>query len=114
MSEDWRVGFKQAMVDALMQNGSPLDPKEDGWGWIHPSAMEIRKETASFAVDYESTTWTDNWMVKGADTFHDGTRVELLDLTVRYHGHDPVVYRYVGGVSDLISAVINNAMEATQ
>jgi hypothetical protein len=111
MSEDWKVGFKRAMVDALLKEGSPLDPLEDGWGWIHPDAEAIRKEMKFHAIDYRNTTWTDNWITANADSFNEGTRKEVIDVTVRFFSHDPVVFRYVGGVSDLISAVMQAAMD---
>lgn len=52
---DWRVGYRRALVDALVRLGSPLADRTSVYGWTHEDWQEIRAHVRSVGIDYERT-----------------------------------------------------------
>lgn len=107
MSNSWKAGFKRALVDAIIRNGSPLDPKADIWGWTHPKHHEVAQAVRSGKIDYQACTWEESEWSEFMGSFYEGdTRKYGMDLTIKMKDGQEFIYRYSGTVSDLILAVV--------
>lgn len=107
MAKDWREGFKRALIDALIKEGSPLDPKPDAWGWIAPDWEEVIGRVREVGIDYERSTWTESQWSEFMGTFYEGdTRKVGIDATIALKDGSTVAYRYSGTAGDLIVAVV--------
>lgn len=109
---DWRIGFHQALVDAIVANGSPHDPTQNSyWGSSLPDDWtEVRPRIAAIGIDYANTPkpieaeWSEF-----SGTFHEGdNRKYGVDLELFLLDGTRVWYRYSGTISDLILAVVED------
>lgn len=108
MSEHWKIGFRRALIDAIVKNGSPLSPTPSAYGYLHSEWQAVRKLVSDVGVDYDRTgeprevDWDE---FRG--TFYEGdTRRVGLDLDVVLRDGSTHAFRYDGTVSDLISQVL--------
>lgn len=110
---DWKIGFKRAMIKALVDGGSPVrdDPSFYGWEdydhhWPpvrHPKRIMIDR----VGIDFDATTYRESVWAEFQGTFYEGdTRVYGVDLDLVLCNGKRLRWRYTGTVSKLLTAVL--------
>lgn len=107
---DWKIGFKYAMIDALVKNSTPVDvDKGSFYGWMHPDYSEIRQAINAGEIDYTKTTWEEVDWHEFMGTFYEGdTRKVGLDVNVVLKDGATYKLRYTGTVAELINDVVSD------
>lgn len=82
---DWKIGFKYAMIDALVKNSTPVDvDKGSFYGWMHPDYSEIRQAINAGEIDYTKTTWEEVDWHEFMGTFYEVTPARLVLMLTSY------------------------------
>ena len=110
---DWKIGFKYAMIDALVKNSTPVDPNAsaygNAYGWISSHYDEIRQAINTGEIDYTKTTWEEVSWHEFMGTFYEGdTRKVGLDVHVVLKDGATYKLRYTGTVAELINDVVSD------
>lgn len=115
MGDDWKAGFKQAMVKALVDGGQPVRDRPDIYGWqnYEPAAMgrrgrhPLRIMIEQVGIDFDVTTYRESVWDEFMGTFYEGdTRVYGTDMDLVLLDGTRLHWRYAGTLSALISAVL--------
>lgn len=111
--EDWRPGFRRALVRAIVRGGSPHDTQERGyWGSSMPKDWErvsrrVSQALASDTIDYAATGEPkDVEWDEFQGTFEPSRTIRGLDLVIVLKGGERYPYRYRGTIGELIMAVV--------
>lgn len=112
MVSDWKRGFHAAVIRAIITNGSPLDDKPDGFGWLAGDWERILATVRAGEVDYDASTYAESDWHEFMGTFYEGdTRVVGIDAAIALRSGERFVWRWKGTASDLIEHVLSNADE---
>lgn len=113
---DWRVGFKKALINVLVQNGRLLksDSYDRTYGWEADHTKEGRaiqeRIKSTDEIDYEATTWEESSWHEFMGTFYEGdTRVKGIDLRIVLKTKEEFDWRWSGSVAELIHQVVEEA-----
>lgn len=113
--QDWRIGFKKALIDALIRGGNLLndDPYQQTYGWEGDYTKDGQakiKIIHNGDIDYEATTWEESTWHEFMGTFYEGdTRVKGIDLRIVMKTKEEFNWRWQGSVGDLIQQVVTEA-----
>jgi hypothetical protein len=108
-NEDWKVGFRKAMIDALIKSGTPVSKDAGFYGWIDYDGAEIKAAIRAGEIDYDATAWDDVDWYEFMGTFYEGdTRKTGIDINVVMTNGDTYKLRYAGTVGELINAVVSD------
>lgn len=108
--EDWRKGFHRAMVDTIVQEGSPLklDPNDRFYGWQAWNWGEIREHVGRVGINYEATGGPQeaSWLeFKG--TFFEGDPTTYgVDITLVLNDGATYLWRTTMLMAEFIVAVV--------
>jgi len=109
MSEDWKAGFRKAMIDALVKNSTPVGKDASFYGYIDPNWQEVHRAITDGEIDYDATSWEDVEWDQFMGTFYEGdTRKVGIDVNVVLTNGDTYKLRYEGTAGDLINAVVSD------
>lgn len=111
---DWKAEFKKVIVDAMIAGGSPLDESTDVFGWQKPDwDGKLRKLVARREIDYTKTTYDESSWSEFVGTFEDNARKVGVDIKIYLKGRpEPIMWRYCGSVSDIITGVMTELGES--
>lgn len=114
MSDDWKTGFKKALIDVLVHNGQLLRPSESdrtySWADYSKEGQARQKHVRTHDIDYERTTWEESEWHEFMGTFYEAdTRVKGIDLRVVMKTGEEYDWRWQGSVAELIHLVVNEA-----
>jgi hypothetical protein len=105
---DWKVGFKRALIDAIIDHGEVQKPFRSSEYFSFEDEQKLRKHVQAY-IDYDGTGapvdssyWTDG------DSFQSGEERACFSLSVKLHGESVHVrFIYKGTFSELIFAVLS-------
>lgn len=106
MNAKTRELLHRAVVDAIIQNGSPVS-QDSSYGWLDSNYAELRVHMAHCRPDYEACTWDDSSWSEFQGTFDPDVHMRGIDLKLacRCGLLDGRAWRYTGGYAELIRAV---------
>lgn len=106
--EDWRVGFKQALVDAIVQGGYPIRDRDTVYGWEDFEGRKGKlRQIQEEGIDYVATTYDDSDWHEFMGTFYTGdTTVHGIDAEIVTSDGSRFRWRYKATMGELIQAVL--------
>lgn len=114
MSEDWKVGFKRAFLDVIIDDGAEFQAGSDYYtgGTIIGRAPLYAWQIREIGIDYAASSWTETEWYEFMGTSFDGdcrrftldAKIALLDGTTKD-------WRYSETLSTAILAVLAKAAE---
>lgn len=106
MDEKVKAVIHQAVVDALVQRGTPAGGSSS-YGWMADDYAEARIHMAHCRPDYAKSTWDDSEWYEFAGTMDPDVRKQGIDLklTCRCGLLTGRAWRYSDGYADLIRAI---------
>jgi hypothetical protein len=107
---DWKAGFHKAMIDALIRNGTPINPeKASFYGYIADDWQGIVDRVKRVGVDYACSTYEDAEWHEFKGTFYEGdTRTVGVDVHLVLEDGSTADYRWEGNVGELMHDVANS------
>lgn len=111
--EDWRIGFRRAMIDAMVRVGSPLDPNPSQWGWIHSDYASIYDQIKTVGIDYDACGIVEevDWY-EFQGTFHEGDhRCYGAELEIVLNDGSRCTFRVTTRLAEFIVEVIRTEAE---
>lgn len=65
----WKDELNRRIVDYLVSNGSPVDPKPSYYGWLADDYRELHAHLSGCALDYAKCDYEDTEWTEFAGTF---------------------------------------------
>lgn len=96
MAEDWKTGYRQALLAAFVRDASPVKTSGDTYygGWQDYERLEaVRRHLSGCAPTLASTMPTDAEWSEFMGTFYDGDETK--------HGLDAIITCHCGYVRDV-------------
>lgn len=97
MSDDWRIGFKRALVDTILRLGSPCKPGTDWelyYGWEDYGARYDQLDHIDrVGIDYDKTETVESEWHEFKGTFYEGDNI-AYGVDMRLMLLDETVYRW--------------------
>jgi hypothetical protein len=111
MGDDWRVGFKRAVIDVLLRTSSKVRDGDTIYGWTdYREDEDVHRLISTVGVDYGATTWEESTWDEFMGTFYEGdTRVRGVDIRLVLLDKSEHNMRWTGSVAELITQVVNEA-----
>ena len=107
--ENWKEGFKRALLDVLARDGTPVRETGDTYyGWIHDDWQRIRVDVASIGLDYDASSYQEETWFVFVGTFDGDREVRGINATLVLKDGASYRYRYEATVSTLIQAVLGD------
>lgn len=108
--ENWKEGFKRALLDVLARDGTPVRETGDTYyGWIHNDWRRVRVDVASIGLDYDASSYEEETWSEFQGTFYEGDdRVHGISATLVLKDGTSYRYRYKETVSTLIQAILGD------
>ena len=109
MPQDWQVEFKRAMINAIVENGSPVDPTPRPYGWVDYKNYAARRNAIDeFGIDYDKTELPEDasWY-EFQGTFWEGDHVAYgAEANIVLMDSSTSRWRYTGTISDMIATIL--------
>lgn len=113
MSDNWRKGFHQAVIDTVIRLGSPRKSGKNWellYGWADYDAyIERKAQIESVGIDYDKTTIEEADWDEFKGTFYEGdTRVYGIDVHVVLHDGTEFDWRYGRTIGRFLMELLKN------
>lgn len=107
----WKDEYHEAVIMAIVRNGSPLGKDASIYGWHawEKDYLAIVAMIKRRGIDFKKSTFNDSYWYEFAGTFaEEDNRIQGIEANIVLKGGISYTYRWSGSFSELLTAVLTH------